>query len=125
MTFDLAKSAMESFDHYSHGQAYCSIELNLYKSPSKRVVLSSFDTYNVGRALYQQVPWMANVAGVPVWSESGRGSKTGLTNTYAPSVTQKGNILIAAYVRYKITIISIFRYLSLTQQAKISERVYI
>lgn len=93
---------MQSFAHYSCGQMYCGVVLNLYKSPSRAVVLSSFDRFNVGRALYQQVPWMANVAGVPVWAQAGAGSKGGMTNTFAPSVVQKGHLLVAAYVRYGI-----------------------
>lgn len=97
--FVTVKSAMTSFDHFSSGQAYCGISLNLYRSSSRRVILSSFNRYNVGKAQYQQVPWMANVGGVPVWSQTGLSHSSGMTNIFAPSVTQHGHILTATYIR--------------------------
>jgi hypothetical protein len=102
ITSDLDKchavqNTMKSFEHFSSGQNYCGVVLNLYKSVSRKVVLSSFNRFNVGKAQYQQMPWMANVGGVPVWSQTGISS--GMTNTFAPSVIQQGHILTATYVR--------------------------
>lgn len=44
---------------------------NLFKSPSRDVVLASFEKFNVGKQSYQQFPWCANVSGIGVWSDGG------------------------------------------------------
>ena len=62
---------MDSFAIYAGGQNYSDITLNVYKSPSGKVVMSSFDRYNVNLRSYQQNPWMVNFAGAPLWSQSG------------------------------------------------------
>lgn len=64
-------------------------------------MLSSFEAYNVGLCGYQQNPWMANVSGVGVWSGSGKMKKLNIfeiANLYGPHVSQKGRLLVAAYV---------------------------
>jgi hypothetical protein len=86
---------MESFDHYSAGQNYTGVTLNRYKSSLGRIVLSSFEMFNVGLQSYQQVSWMGNIAGLPIWTESGGGSTT---NAFAPAVIQRGPLLVCASV---------------------------
>lgn len=86
---------MESFDHYSAGQNYLGVILNRYKSFHGRIVLSSFEMYNVGLQSYQQVSWMANISGLPIWTESGEGSTA---NAFAPAVIQRGPLLVCASV---------------------------
>ena len=86
--------------HWSKGQNYTGINLNLYKAPGG-LMLSSFEAYNVGLCGYQQNPWMANVSGVGVWSGSGKMKKLNIfeiANLYGPHVSQKRKLLVAAYV---------------------------
>ncbi len=65
------------------------------------MMLGSISSYNVGLCGYQQMPWMANISGVGVWSQSGSSSGKlayfDITNTYSPCVEQLGRLLIAAY----------------------------
>lgn len=88
---------MDSFQNFSKGQAYTSIYLNVFKSPSKSVVMTSFDRYNVGRHAYQQNTWMVNMNGVGIWSQSGVFYDFERINISNPAVTQQGNILVAVY----------------------------
>lgn len=66
-----AESAMQSYSSLSSGQNYTNIVLNVYKSQNHKVVLSSFESFNVNVRSFQQNPWMANIAGAPLWSQSG------------------------------------------------------
>lgn len=96
----LSRHFMSSWGHWSQGQNYTGIKLNLYKAPGG-LVLSSFEMYNPGLCGYQQMPWMANVAGVGVWSGSGKMDSLGMFNVqnlYNPHVSQKGKLLVSAYI---------------------------
>ena len=53
------------------GQNYTDIRLNIFKTPNMKVVLSSFEEFNVNLRSFQQNPWMANIAGAPLWTQSG------------------------------------------------------
>lgn len=85
---------MESYEYYSEGQNYTGVILNGYKSPTGKIVLSSFEMYNVGLQSYQQIPWMGNIAGLPIWAQSGGGS----INAFSPGIKQEGPLLVCAYV---------------------------
>ncbi len=93
-------SVMNHMTHFSSGQVYLDMKLNVYKRPG--LVLSSFELYNPHKCGFQQSPWMANIGGVPVWSRSGRGAESvagfGIHNTHNPAVQQRGNVLLATYV---------------------------
>ena len=90
---------MESYSSLSSGQNYTDIVLNVFKSDNKKIVLSSFENFNVNLRSFQQNPWMANIAGVPLWTQSGSLGKKIIPciNDFCPSVTQKGNLLLAVY----------------------------
>jgi hypothetical protein len=88
---------MNAFDTLSKGQSYTSIFLNIFKSPSRSVVMTSFDRYNVGLHAFQQNTWMVNLNGVGVWSQSGVFRDMERINISNPAVTQQGNILLAVY----------------------------
>jgi hypothetical protein len=64
--------------------------------------LSSFENFGGGVCGFQQQPWMANIDGVGVWSQSGEKSQ-GLAgfdmgNTHQPWISQKGSVLTALYL---------------------------
>jgi hypothetical protein len=98
------ESVVSSYPHFAEGQTYCGVTLNVYKN--KGVCLSSFERFNRRRAGFQQLTWMANVGGLPVWSQSGKGSesisKFGIFNTHSPCVSQRGRLLVAAYLPPKV-----------------------
>lgn len=93
----IGTAVLSTFSHYSKGQRYTNIRLNLYKSPSRRVVLTSFERFYPGFQGYQQMPWMANVDGVGVWSQSGISLVGEDINMSNPLVSQRENILVAVY----------------------------
>jgi hypothetical protein len=94
-------SIMKDWCTVSMGQAYTGFELKVYKRWAHNLCLSSFIDYNRHKSSFQQLPWMANIAGVGVWAQSGAGSegflKFGMTNTHNPVVAQNSNILVATY----------------------------
>jgi len=107
------ETAVASYPHFAEGQTYCGVVLNVYRDCPDAglggdggVILSSFERFNRRRASYQQVTWMANVGGVPIWSQSGKGvesiSKHGVFNTHSPCVSQKGRLLVASYLAPKV-----------------------
>lgn len=68
---DFFDSTMLKYTHFSCGQLYTNMHLNVYKEPAEGLVLTSFEMYNVHNAGFQQLPWIANVCGIPVWTQSG------------------------------------------------------
>jgi hypothetical protein len=91
---------MKSYDHYSAGQNYTDVTLNVYKSNNEKCILSSFENYNVGLQSYQQLPWIANFDGVGIWIQS-RTTNTILQdigiNSTNPAISQSGCVLVAVY----------------------------
>lgn len=132
----IAEAAVARFSHFSHGQCYAGVTLNVYKHGD--ACLTSFERYQGGVCGYQQLPWIANCGGVGVWTQSGGfdditpaaasssaavaakstpgpvsrdirmrvgvfGSRRlrlriPATHTHQPHVTQRGPLLVAAYV---------------------------
>lgn len=113
---------MQSYSSLSGGQNYTDIVLNVFKSQNHKVVLSSFEEFNVNLRSFQQNPWMANIAGAPLWSQSGNNLKhifpcfctihlavtffpigslgkkiIPCINDFCPCVTQKGNVALVVY----------------------------
>ncbi len=99
---EFLKGRTTNYHTLSTGQCYTGLTLNVYKEPKKQLLLTSFDAYNPHAAGFQQLPWIANVSGVGVWSQAGSGSEGflnfGMTNTHNPLVTQKGSVLVAVHV---------------------------
>ena len=95
----IAQFAMRVFGSYSEGQCYSDITLHLCKYGN--LMLTSFEKYNVGKCGFQQLPWMANVNGLGIWSHSkgGKMFEFNITNMRSPYVTQHRNVLICAYIR--------------------------
>jgi hypothetical protein len=105
LTYFSAGYLQRNMAHYStisRGQMYTDIALNVFKHPQQQLMLSSFENFNAHCASFQQLPWIANISGVGVWSQSGSGAESlmnfGMTNTHNPFIKQKGSVLIASYV---------------------------
>ena len=93
-----ASSALH--EHFLRGQSCLGVSLSTYKLPG--LVLSSFELFHPHYCGFEQLPWCANVAGVPVYSRSGTGAVfkgVNVANTHNPAVLQRGSMLVAAYVR--------------------------
>lgn len=91
---------MQQNNHYSKGQNYTKIRLNIYKSPTRKVVMTSFLEYNVGLQSYQQMPWMVNFDGVGIWSQSGELFGLECSNVSGPSIKQQDNVLLVVYAMF-------------------------
>jgi hypothetical protein len=64
--------------------------------------LSCIENYNRGNLGAQQFPWVANVGGISVFTQSGRISTFGdlpeaIGNSHLPCVKQQENVLMAMY----------------------------
>jgi hypothetical protein len=99
----LAEKMMTYFFHFSGGQNYADVTLNVFKRQGG-LCLTSFEMFNHGSASVHQLPWMANIGGVGVWSQSGSDKLSfaiprgrSFTNTHSPFVSQKGGLLVACY----------------------------
>jgi hypothetical protein len=95
-------SNMEYYDHFSCGQVYTGIKMNLYKRPNHGLITSSFSLYNPHYCGFQQLPWIINLKGIPIWSQSGLGSESiagfGIHNTHNPAVQQVNDIMLVSYL---------------------------
>jgi hypothetical protein len=93
----------EQFHHVLKGQSYCGLSMQTYKKPSSGLILSSFKLFQPHTTTsFQQVSWMGNLAGIPIWSQSGRGNEKLLGfdvfNTHNPAVLQAKDILLVTYL---------------------------
>jgi hypothetical protein len=112
--------ASQVFKHFAQGQVYTGIKLKVYKQPKHGLVMTSFQQFNPHYCGYQQLPWMVNVDGVPVYSQSGNGSvslqvfvrtlqkyytvfQESSTNTHNPAVTQDNDILLVSYLTHNLS----------------------
>jgi hypothetical protein len=89
----------EQLHHVLKGQSYCGLSMQTYKKPSSGLILSSFKVFQPHTTTsFQQVSWMGNLAGIPLWSQSGRGNEKLLGfdvfNTHNPAVLQAADILL-------------------------------
>jgi hypothetical protein len=90
------------------------VRLNVYKQSAAGLCLSSFEMFNPHVCAFQQLPWVANVGGVGVWTQSGEPGGLlggfGVTNTHNPALQQRGSLLLASFVSpeslYASTVVS-------------------
>lgn len=109
----LVSSISKSFSHLTSGQCYLGVTLNVYKN--RNTCLSSYEKFQVNSASFQQLSWIANIEGIPIWSMSGRGSEGvagfAMNSTYNPYCSQKGKLLVVSYyppLKYRNEIIRLF-----------------
>lgn len=97
-------SVITSYPHFSKGQCYTGVDLNIYKDGG--VVMTSFEDFNGRCVNFSQLPWCVNLEGLPIWSQSGQGSESiadfSIINTHSPCIKQRDNILVVTYVTPKI-----------------------
>ena len=113
----LLLSASKAFRHFSKGQVYLNIALNVFKQPRHGLVMSSFELFNPHYCGFQQFPWIINLAGVPIFSRAGQGLvqldlfllnkrqtilKQPSMNTHNPAVQQTGDMMLVTYLAHDI-----------------------
>lgn len=92
---------MKHYELFSRGQLYAGIQLNVFKKPFDGLCMTSFEMFNPHVCSFQQLPWMVNLSGIPIWSQSGGGKENiggfDITNTHNPAVKQKKSVLLVSY----------------------------
>jgi hypothetical protein len=105
-TSEIFAASMKAVSQFSRGQMYCGINLNLYRNPSAGLVMSSMNLFNPHVANFQQMPWMINLNGVPMFSKCGPQKISiasikipfEVNNIHGPAVQQDGNTLLVTYI---------------------------
>ena len=94
----LEDAILEDCRHLTQGQRYVDIKMKVHKAD--HVCITSLDDFNVRQCGYQQVPWMINFDGLPIFSRSGCGEWGGqdCVNFNQPKVSQEGNLLMVTHV---------------------------
>ena len=99
---DMCERITDHLSHWTRGQVYTGIHMNIYKLPQYGLLLSSLESFNVNHASFQQSSWMCNLHGLPIFTRSGPGRTLFNTqqcaNFNTPECRQKGDILLVSYV---------------------------
>jgi hypothetical protein len=102
----LLQAVMIAGGQFSRGQLYAGVNLNVYRRPKHGLVMTSFQLFNPNITGFQQLPWMINMNGVPIWSKSGpqtlKQEKLKINfdenNIHNPAVQQDHDMLLVSYV---------------------------
>jgi len=92
--------ASKTFSDFSDGSPLCDVKYHLYNH--NYYSLTSIENYNRGNLGAQQFPWVANVGGISIFTQSGRISTFGdlpeaIGNSHLPFVKQQENVVMAMY----------------------------
>lgn len=90
----------DTFSLLTEGSPLCNIKYHIYNN--NYYSLTSIENYNKGKLGAQQFPWVANVGGVSVFTQSGKISTIGdlnevIGNSHLPYIKQQSNIIMAMY----------------------------
>ena len=93
-------STSNTLSDFTGGSPLCDVKYHIYNN--KYYSLTSIENYNKGKLGAQQFPWVANVGGIPVFTQSGRISTIGnlpeaIGNSHLPFIKQQQNIIMAMY----------------------------
>ena len=93
-------STSNTLSDFTEGSPLCDIKYHIYNN--MYYSLTSIENYNKGRLGAQQFPWVANVGGIPVFTQSGRISTFGdlpeaIGNSHLPFIKQQKNIIMVMY----------------------------
>lgn len=97
---DLIKSGSSQVSPLTEGSMLCNMKYHIYHNED--VILTSFENYNFGKLGAQQFPWVANVGGIPVFTQAGKIIVIGnlneaVGNTHLPNITQSGPLMLIVY----------------------------
>lgn len=96
-------SGSSKVDAFTEGSMLCNMNYHIYHNED--VILTSFENYNYGKLGAQQFPWVANIGGVPVFTQSGKIVAVGnlneaIGNSHLPNITQSGPLMLIVYQPY-------------------------
>jgi len=96
----LVVSTSKTFSDFTGGSPLCDIKYTIYNNNCYS--LTSIENYNRGKLGAQQFPWVANVGGIPVFTQSGKISTFGnlpeaIGNSHLPYIKQQENIIMVMY----------------------------
>jgi hypothetical protein len=107
----LFEMAVKGAGQFTRGQVYAGVNLNVYRRPNAGLVMTSFQLFNPHVTGIQQLPWMINMNGVPIWSKSGPAfmgtheifkqqvnAGSDENNLHNPAVQQDQEMLLVSYV---------------------------
>jgi hypothetical protein len=99
----LITSGSGKVDAFTEGSMLCNMNYHIYHNED--IILTSFENYNYGKLGAQQFPWVANVGGVPVFTQSGKIVAVGnlneaIGNSHLPNITQSGPLMLIVYQPY-------------------------
>ena len=102
---DIIVSSCNTFKALTDGSKLCDINYHIYNN--NYITLTSVENYNRGKMGAQQFPWVANIGGVSVFTQSGKISTLGdlhevIGNSNLPGIKQVKNVLMAMYNPYDI-----------------------
>uniref|UniRef100_A0A6C0HB54 Uncharacterized protein n=1 Tax=viral metagenome TaxID=1070528 RepID=A0A6C0HB54_9ZZZZ len=102
---DVIVSSCNTFKALTDGSKLCDINYHIYNH--NFITLTSVENYNRGKMGAQQFPWVANIGGVSVFTQSGKISTLGdlhevIGNSNLPCIKQVKNVLMAMYNPYDI-----------------------
>ena len=92
------KTLLKDCRPLTQGQRYVDIKMKVYKA--EHACMTSLVNFNVRQCGYQQVPWMINLDGLPIFARSGCGKWVGedCVNFNQPVIDHDDNILMVTYV---------------------------
>lgn len=102
---DIIVSSCNTFKALTDGSKLCDVNYHIYNN--NYITLTSIENYNRGKMGAQQFPWVANIGGVSVFTQSGKISTLGdlhevIGNSNLPCVKQVKNVVMAMYNPYDI-----------------------
>ena len=118
---DVLVSSCNTFKALTDGSKLCDVNYHIYNN--NYITLTSIENYNRGKMGAQQCPWVANIGGVSVFTQSGKISTLGdlhevIGNSNLPCVKQVKNVVMAMYNPYDIL-------KNTTSQTKLDMTVYL
>ena len=96
----LITSGSSQVNAFTEGSMLCNMNYHIYHNED--VILTSFENYNYGKLGAQQFPWVANIGGTPVFTQSGKIVAIGnlneaIGNSHLPNITQSGPLMLIVY----------------------------
>ncbi len=102
----MMSTVSDNIDAFVEGSDLRNVVYKIYRKPE--YTLTCLENYNRGKMGAQQCPWIANVGGVPVFTQAGKiAASLGATelhetvaNTHLPCVLQSKNVALIMYQPY-------------------------
>ncbi len=99
------KSSVERLRAFTDASDLTNIQYHLYNRGN--YTLTALENYNRGKMGAQQLPWIANVSGAPVFTQAGKITSLGelneaIGNSHMPAIRQTANVMLMMYQPYDL-----------------------